>query len=177
MLGQWIYFFCTKTYPQRIQIKSTAPIIIITPEFSELKHFIITESHFYFNVFLALILQRLITKPDCLISFINNNCTFDYLQQRSAQKQLKQSYCTKFTKLEITRITSSTQIKLNFSETYSLRDGGLDKVAVSAQLGHQGDFALRRGGVLRSQTWKEHATLPQVFEFLNLNNLHMPLQR
>ena len=44
------------------------------------------------------------------------------------------------------RITSSTQIKLNFSETYSLKDGGLDKVAVSAQLGHQGDFALRGGG-------------------------------
>ena len=103
-------------------------------------------------MFLALILQRLITKPDCLISFINN-CTFDYLRQRSEQKQLKQSYCTKFTQLETMRITSSTQIKLNFSETYSLKDGGLDKVAVSAQLGHQGDFALRGGGgVLRSQT-------------------------
>ena len=104
-------------------------------------------------MFLALILQRLITKPDCLISFIKNNRTFDYLRQRLEQKQLKQSYCTKFTKLEITRITSSTQIKLNFSETYSLKDGGLDKVAVSAQLGHQGDIALRgMGGGGRSQT-------------------------
>ena len=35
--------FLRKTYPQRIQIKSTAPIIIITPEFSELKHFIMTK--------------------------------------------------------------------------------------------------------------------------------------
>ena len=38
-------------------------------------------------------------------------------------------------------------MKLNLSETYSLKDGGLDKVTVSAQLGHQGDFALRGGGV------------------------------
>ena len=35
--------FLRKTFPQRIQIKSTAPTIIITPEFPELKHFIITE--------------------------------------------------------------------------------------------------------------------------------------
>ena len=92
-------------------------------------------------------------KPDCLISFIYTKCTFD-ISEKIGAKTVKTIIlnCTKFTKLESTRITSSTQIKLNFSETYSLKDGGLDKVAVSAQLGHQGDFALRRGGVLRSQT-------------------------